>query len=311
MFNSTHTLVGLAIARTGLDEWVPRAAVTAVIAANLPDIDFLSDLTNMPGYLEHHRGITHSIIGIPVLSLGLAAAMYVFTRSFWRTFIVALLAMATHPLLDFSNTYGLRPFLPFDGTWYYGDTIFIIDPIMDLILLLGIIGGAMFRRARWAMSLASILGLLLYVGTRVSARNGAQAQLDTYVEGMEDLEHSAVLPRLMDTAVWNGIVETKASFMKINIDTANGVTSEVARMPKLPMSQLIAKAATARSAAALLEFARFPVTKVHGMQSGYRVTFLDFRFYNEENQTSFAAIVEMDRSLNITQDTLGFNEPIE
>ena len=153
MFNTTHTFVGLAIARTGLDKWVPRAAVTALIAANLPDIDIVADLKGMPSYLEHHRGITHSIVGIPLLSLALAGAMYIFTRHFWRTFVVALLAMATHPALDYSNAYGLRPFLPFDGTWFYGDTIFIIDPVMDLVLLLGIIGGEVFKKARSAVLL--------------------------------------------------------------------------------------------------------------------------------------------------------------
>ena len=44
MFNSTHTLVAVAIARTGADEWVPYAAATAVIASNLPDIEIVSGL---------------------------------------------------------------------------------------------------------------------------------------------------------------------------------------------------------------------------------------------------------------------------
>ena len=101
MFNSTHTFVGLAIARTGLDDWVPRAALTAVIASNLPDIDILADVSSMPSFINYHRGITHSLVGIPFLSLAVAGAMYVFTRSFWRTFVVALLAMATHPALDY------------------------------------------------------------------------------------------------------------------------------------------------------------------------------------------------------------------
>ena len=35
--------------------------------------------------------------------------------------------MATHPILDYANNYGLRPFLPFDGAWYYGDVLFIFD----------------------------------------------------------------------------------------------------------------------------------------------------------------------------------------
>ena len=246
-----------------------------------------------------------------MLSLALAGAMYIFTRSFWRTFVVALLAMATHPALDYSNTYGLRPFLPFDGTWYYGDTLFIIDPIMDLTLLLGIIGGEFFKKARWAMAFASILLVLLYISYRVGARNDAQAELDGYTAKITDFQTSSVQPRFMDLWTWDGIIETQKSFVKVRIDTAQGVVNEVARMQKMQMTDIIRKAAASPSAAALLEFARFPVTKIQGMQFGYRVTFLDFRFYNEANETAFAADVQLDHSMNVTKHSLSFNQTID
>jgi inner membrane protein len=311
MFNSTHTFVGFAVARTGLDKWVPRAALTAVIAANLPDIDIIADLKGMPSYLEYHRGITHSIVGIPLLSLILAAVMFVFTQHFWRTFVVALLAMATHPILDFSNPYGLRPFLPFQGTWYYGDTVFIIDPIMDLVLLLGIIGGAVFEKARRTLSFAAMILVLVYIGVRVNLRNDAEARLDTFKAEISDIQKSAVLPRWMALRTWDGIVETDESLVKVNIDTTSGVVREVARIPKTHLTPIIAKAAEAPSASALLAFARFPVSRIQHIESGYRVTFMDFRFYNEASQTSFASHVQIDHSMKIVQDSLRFNESID
>src|SRR5437867_12265765 len=44
MFNSTHTFVGLAIAKTGAEKSVRYATATAVIASNLPDIDRIAGL---------------------------------------------------------------------------------------------------------------------------------------------------------------------------------------------------------------------------------------------------------------------------
>ena len=145
MFNSTHTFVGLALARSGMDRWVPRAAITAVIASNLPDVDIVTALSGTPRYLEIHRGITHSFVAIPALALIVSAAMYIFSENFWKTYLVALVAMYTHPLLDFANTYGLRPFLPWNGTWFYGDLLPIIDPYLDAILLIGILAGEVFK----------------------------------------------------------------------------------------------------------------------------------------------------------------------
>ena len=47
--------------------------------------------------------------------------------------------LTTHPLMDYTNSYGWRPFLPFQDHWYYGDLVFIVDPYIWLIL-----GGAVF-----------------------------------------------------------------------------------------------------------------------------------------------------------------------
>ena len=99
MFNSTHTFVGLAIARTAPEKWVRNATATAVIASNLPDIDSIAGLWGTAAYLDHHRGITHSLIGVPLLALLLSSVIYFFSGKFGKTYAIAVIAMATHPVL--------------------------------------------------------------------------------------------------------------------------------------------------------------------------------------------------------------------
>ena len=61
-------------------------------------------------------------------------------RSRYRGLLLAsMIAAATHPLMDWTNNYGVRPLLPWDGSWFYGDLVFIVDPYLLLIL-----GGASF-----------------------------------------------------------------------------------------------------------------------------------------------------------------------
>ena len=310
MFNSTHTLVGLAIARTGLDRWLPYAIATAVIATNLPDIEIITGLASTPTYIEYHRGITHTFIGIPVLSLALALGIYVFSGNFWKTFLVALVVMATHPALDYANTYGLRPFLPFDGTWYYGDTLFIIDPYLDLMLLAGFLVGYRLSRIRRLSAWVSILLTLAYIGIRIDLHAEARGQLASYTSTLPGFERSAVFPRMANLRIWDGIIETNQEMIKVRIDTRHGVDSELARMPKGTSSEIIGHAATAPSAATFIGFARFPVIRVEGTEFGYRVTFIDFRFYNETTGTAFAAEVLLDQSLHVIRDSLGFNKAV-
>jgi inner membrane protein len=77
---------------------------------------------------------------------------------------VSALAVLTHPALDWLNTYGMRWLMPFDGTWFYGDALFIIDPWIWLTL-----GGVLYvsysnrrlSQVRWAVfwALTSLLVL--------------------------------------------------------------------------------------------------------------------------------------------------------
>jgi inner membrane protein len=86
-----------------------------------------------------------------VLPLLLAAAIWLWHR--WRIrpndeappfrpcVVIALsfLAVWSHPLLDWLNTYGVRLLMPFDGRWFYGDTLFIVDPWLWLLAAAGVV----------------------------------------------------------------------------------------------------------------------------------------------------------------------------
>ena len=52
---------------------------------------------------------------------------------------IAFLGVWSHPLLDWLNTYGIRLLMPFDDTWFYGDTLFIIDPWVWLLAGAGVV----------------------------------------------------------------------------------------------------------------------------------------------------------------------------
>jgi inner membrane protein len=151
MDNLTHTLVGLAAAKAGLGRLSFGAAAVCLVAANSPDADVVALAGGRWFYLEHHRGITHSIVGTLALALFVPLLFYACERAAARLrrrpprarlkgLVLASLAVsATHPLLDWTNSYGLRPWLPWGGEWYYGDLVFIVDPWLWLVL-----GGACF-----------------------------------------------------------------------------------------------------------------------------------------------------------------------
>jgi inner membrane protein len=122
------------------------ATAALVVGANLPDVDVVFALFgDQTAYLVHHRGISHSLpglLGLAVLQAGVLRLIGAWRRSgrsvspvrFDRLFWVSLAGLASHFLLDYTNSYGIRPWLPFSDRWYYGDIVFIVDPWLWLML---------------------------------------------------------------------------------------------------------------------------------------------------------------------------------
>ncbi len=120
-----------------------RTLGAAVLAANVQDVDWLPFLVSPAAGLAVHRGPTHSLLAVPLIGLAAAAAARLGGRARGsvasRSELVALLgvclvAAASHPAIDLLTPYGLRPFLPFDGRWCYGDVVAVFDPWMWLVL---------------------------------------------------------------------------------------------------------------------------------------------------------------------------------
>jgi inner membrane protein len=147
MDNLTHSLVGIAAAKAGLEKLSPGTTFLCVLAANAPDSDIVVLLFgDRWSFLQHHRGITHSIVGVVCLAIILPAVFYLFDLLiakirkrakrcvFSGLLLSSLIVSATHPLLDWTNSYGIRFLLPWNHRWFYGDFVFIVDPFIWLIL---------------------------------------------------------------------------------------------------------------------------------------------------------------------------------
>jgi inner membrane protein len=183
MDNLAHSLVGLTTAKAGLERLSPFATTVSILAANSPDVDvFIGLFSDRWTLLKHHRGITHSIVGTLALGILVPLIFYLAERaiSHFRKrppkirlrglLIASLIATATHPIMDWTNNYGVRPLLPWSGRWFYGDLTFVVDPYLWLI-----IGGAAFlltsnhrlKVAGWSL-LAG--GIFLVTFTQVAQR---------------------------------------------------------------------------------------------------------------------------------------------
>lgn len=179
MDNICHTLIAGALAKTGIERATPRATAALVVAANLPDADIVATLFTGPGgYLVHHRGITHSFVGVLALGPLVALALFWYSRwrdpvgpnggaPFWPLLWVSWIGLASHLLLDWTNPYGVRPWLPFDDRWVYGDWIAIVDPWLWLVpgvALYWLTARDLWGRVAWGAAAAALSAAVLLSG---------------------------------------------------------------------------------------------------------------------------------------------------
>ncbi len=301
MDNVTHTLFGLVLAKTGLERSTPKATLALVIGANLPDIDLVSWLGGDLSYLKHHRGFSHSLTGLFCQAALLAAVLLMAHRapskvashaSFRMLFLMSLVGLGSHSLLDYTNSYGIRPFLPFDGRWFAADLVFIVDPWMLSILASGLMLPFLFRLIyqeigskaggyRGGAYAALVLVAAFWVGKWVAHERALEELRQRSYPTGEPVRVGA-LPQFLNPVGWSGVVETEKAyhlaFAGFGLLQSEFERRRVKTLFKPEQNEILAAAAQGSHAKVFLDFARYPLFQISPGQEGYHVTARDLRF---------------------------------
>jgi inner membrane protein len=241
----THFLAGACIGRAGLNRKTAYATLAATLAAEAADLDVLWGLRGPVEELKHHRGITHTLIGAPVVAAVIvgAVALLHFARKRhpgdqpiqWAwLYVTALIAALSHILLDWTNNYGVRPFFPFNPRWYSGDIVFIAEPILwalfALALILPLIFGVTdreigarrqrFRGRGWAIFALS--GMVALWGWRWFEQAQARTLLGHTQVVTAPVVRVALEPYPINPWRWHAILETPAYYRTAEVNTLTG-----------------------------------------------------------------------------------------
>jgi inner membrane protein len=291
--NITHTLAGALLAEMGLRRRSRFAFAACLLGANAPDIDVFAPLAFPVDGIEFHRGPLHGVFAWPLLAGAIVGVLWLVDR--WRPrgpdtpafkpgplFLVAFLAVITHPFLDWLTTYAIALLAPVSWKWSSGDAIFIVDWVYWLLM----VGGIAWSAVRWRREApnagrpAQIAGALMLgyiafnLGESARVEHAAAAQL----------RHRGFQPTLVVAspppfAFWRRSIEwrTSDSFGSGSFDFRNGVRLDPTVQPlRLDDPALATAKARERHVSAFLVWSRMPIV-VH--QDG-RTYLTDQRFYN-------------------------------
>src|SRR5271166_5196637 len=350
----THFLFGANMGRAGLNRKTALATATLTLAAEAPDIDVLSRFGGSAFALNHHRGFTHSFLGVPLVAAAVVAFIYLIWRLRGRKtrnpnlpprwgllFAYACLAGLSHILLDYTTAYGVRPFWPISERWISWDIVFIVEPVLLVVLTLGLILPALFSLIneeigardkgpnQLAGKLAATIALLAvvgYWGIRDYEHGRAVAALQARNYQGADAIRVSAYPYWVNPFRWYGVVETPNFFATMNVDSLNFQTMSPEVDPEAEMQIHYKPEETPITLAAkktylgrvYLSWAQYPITETEELASdpvengraAYVVRFRDLRYdypgrTGRSGRSTLGAIVLLTRDLQVVDERFG------
>lgn len=326
----THTATGLFLSRIGLKRWTPLATPILLLAANAPDIDIVTAAGGSLNYLHYHRHLTHSILAMPVMALGTVGLVRLFARKqkirWMGAFFAALIAVATHLLLDWTNTYGIRLFLPFSARWLRLDTTNVVDIWIWAAFLVCVIGPFLAelvgseiasRRTREPLqgrgfAWIALTFLLLYNCGRGVLHARAVNELQSRIYEDAAPVRTLALPGAGNPWRWRGVVETADSFAVEDVDLLGEFDPTRATVYRKPPPDPAIQAAERLPAfQEFLRFSQFPLWRVSpssDLPNGTAVEALDLRF-GTPAAPAFVVRANFDSNLRPVDTSFQFRGP--
>ncbi len=311
----THLLTGACLARAGLNRRAAYATLAMVLAAEVPDADTLWAFDGPVAVLQHHRGWTHSFLGLPFEALGVVGFIWLLHR--WRErrrerggvtrapvrwgllWIFCVIALLSHLLLDWTNNYGVRPFFPFNPHWYAGSFVFIFDPAISAVLLIALVAPSLFslvgsevgaqrvtfQGRGWAV--AALIGIVGLWGWRAFEHHRALDLATTGDYGQtqiapDQIKRIFASPDPLNPYRWHMIIETPSAYQLAQAEmwrnTMAASPDDLLYKPPTTLATLPAKRSWLGEA--YLDWSSYPlVTDIGPDGDGLtEVTFRDLRF---------------------------------
>ena len=237
----THALSGMLLARATArtKAKIPQLPLhvrmwCGFLAAAFPDADFVTRYFGSLSYLEYHRGVTHSILMLPLWALLLSFIFFLLWRRRyrWQLFVgISAMSVLIHILGDVITAYGTMVFAPLTDWRFSIPTTFIIDLYFSGIILLALVIAWIRKSQAQRIAVVGLITLVTYIGIQ-----GYWHQQATYIakQKAEQMglaqENVSVIPQPLSPRYWKLILEAEQqyhiAYLNLDVNAVNGVVDE-------------------------------------------------------------------------------------
>ncbi len=340
----THMLTGACMGRSGFNRKSALATVTMVLAAEAADIDVVWSLKGSIAGLQHHRGITHSFVGVPFMAAVVVGLVWLWHRFRHRKnpdkagatgspavrwgflYFCAVVAALSHLLLDYTTAYGIRLFEPFNYRWYSWDIVYIVEPLMLLALaaglaipgLLGLINQEIGARSRGPRgrtgAIVALTCVVIIWGVRDYQHRRAVTALNSLLYHQAEPTRVAAYPYMVTPFRWHGVVETRNFFETVPVNSSAPDVDMLAGVLyyKPAETSQLAAAKASYFGRVYLDWAAFPFTRQSTLNDGaeYLVDFQDLRYtYPGSRNAVLGGFVLLDSHDHVIDEGMNSSRP--
>lgn len=315
------------LARAGFNRKTALATATMTLAAEAPDLDVFWGFKGPVYSFAHHRGFTHSFLGLILVSAVVVGFIYlVWLLRRRRTnipnlpprwgllLLFAYIAGLSHILLDYTNNYGVRPFWPFWERWYSWDIIFIVEPALYVILVAGLVLPTIFSqrhpvpRGRGFAVIALLCVAGLYAARDHEHRKAVHSLQQQRFNSEAPVRVSAY-PYYWHLFRWYAVAETEDFFASADIDSRTGELNrgELEFVSKPPQTAVTRAAKKCYLGRIYLDWAQYPLVTQTSSGAGWVVYFRDLRYDYPplRGGSTLSATVELDNQLQVVGEKFG------
>ncbi len=192
-----------------------QAAAWGAALGVVPDLDVLINLfVDSVSQLYYHRNITHSVFfaiaAPPVFGWLIDKCHPQFEIGWKRWAYLSFWVFFTHILIDLPTTYGTQILQPINNHPYTTDSIFIIDPLFTLPLLIGLISALVLRHSSNAGSYLNQAGITiaaLYMLWGVGIKSHVDSVFkESFQNQYGYFEKAKTSPNGPTTFLWSGYI---------------------------------------------------------------------------------------------------------
>lgn len=227
MDSVTQIALGAAVGEAVLGRRIGRqAALYGAVLGTLPDLDNFIPYGDPVGTFTYHRGFTHSLLMMALatpLVVWLIGRFHAQARDEPRRWMLMVYAVfATHALLDAFTVYGTQLLWPFHQPGMLDpvgwSSIFIIDPLYTLPLVVGLVALACCRRqgeTGWRWNLAGLALSTVYLAWTLVAKQLVEAEARAAMAA-HDLEGARLLttPSPFNSLLWRVLIVEEGRYLE-------------------------------------------------------------------------------------------------